>query len=237
VTRAEGKRDGGKGRAGMTVTHRCGNTPWGVRCVGGVGGGRGMVQGLRAQFVLLRTTIIVGRGLRAFASSHRLHTVSLANCRRLTDEAVIHVSHLMSIENLTLDGSRCITDRSLAAISNLCGLQKLDLSQCDLITDEGLEHLETLEVLEELSLGWCRMISDRGVNISTRQPGRSLLRVLRLARCPISDEGIAYVARLQSLTALDINGCSNIGSAALGNTLEALSNLEHLDVSYRPGIL
>lgn len=180
---------------------------------------------------------LVGRGLTAFASSHRLHTVSLANCRRLSDEAVMNISHLISIENLTLDGSRCITDRSLAAISNLCGLQKLDLSQCDLITDEGLEHLESLEVLEELSLGWCRMISNHGVNILTRQPGRSLLRVLRLARCPITDEGIAYVARLPSLTALDINGCSNIGSSALGNTLEALPNLEHLDVSYCPGIL
>jgi Leucine Rich repeat len=180
---------------------------------------------------------LVGRGLVAFASSHRLHTVSLANCRRLTDEAVINVSHLISIENLTLDGSRCLTDRSLAAISNLGDLQKLDLSQCDLMTDDGLEHLENLEVLEELSLGWCRMISDHGLNILTRHPGRSRLRVLRLARCPITDEGIGYVARLTSLTALDVNGCSNIGSVALGKTLEALPNLEHLDVSYCPGIL
>lgn len=180
---------------------------------------------------------LAGRGLVAFASSHRLHTLSLANCRRLTDEAVINISHLLSIENLSLDGCRCLTDRSLVAISNLYDLRKLDLSQCDLITDEGLEHLEELEVLEELSLGWCKMITNHGLNTLTRQPGRSLLRVLRLARCPVTDEGIAYVARLSSLTALDVNGCSNIGSAALGKTLAALPNLENLDVSYCPGIL
>lgn len=180
---------------------------------------------------------LVGRGMVAFASSHRLHTLTMANCRRLTDEAVINIAHLASLEALSLDGCRCLTDRSLVAISNLYDLRKLDLSQCDLITDEGLEHMEELEVLEELSLGWCRMITDHGVDILTRQPGRSLLRVLRLARCPITDDGIGCVLRLSSLTALDINGCSNIGSAALGKTLAALKNLESVDASYCPGIL
>jgi Leucine Rich repeat len=180
---------------------------------------------------------LVGSGFVALASSSRLHSISLANCRRLIDEAVVNISHLVSLENLNLDGCRCITDHSLAAMSSLYNLRKLDLSQCDLITDEGLENLEELDLLEELSLGWCRMISDKGLNIVTGQPGRSKLRVIRLARCKITDEGIMCLSRLMSLSALDLNGCSSIGSFTLGTVLEDLKMLEYLDVSFCPGIL
>jgi Leucine-rich repeat (LRR) protein len=181
---------------------------------------------------------LVGRGMLAFANSHRLHTLSLANCRRLSDEAIINISHLTSIEALSLDGCRCLTDRSLAAISNLYELQKLDLSQCDLLTDEGLDHLHDLKYLVELSLGWCRLVTDTGLNVLTQQPGRSSnLRILRLARCPITDEGVVHLSRLSALEELDLNGCSSIGSSALGNTLGSLKNLTTLDVSYCPGIL
>ena len=73
---------------------------------------------------------ISGRGLLAFSSSCKLHTLSLSNCRRLTDEAVVNISHLgASLMTLNLGGCRCLTDRSLEAISNLLGLRRLDLSQ------------------------------------------------------------------------------------------------------------
>jgi len=182
---------------------------------------------------------LTGRGLLALAHSHRLHTLSLANCRRLTDEAVINISHLLSLEALSLDGCRCLTDRSLAALSDLYGLRKLDLSQCDLITDEGVEHLAHLEALEELSLGWCRLITDQGIkSLTTGHPERGrILRILRLARCSITDEGVGYLASLHALEELDLNGCTNIGSVALGNSLENLKRLNALDVSYCPGIM
>jgi hypothetical protein len=181
---------------------------------------------------------LLGRGLLALSSSHRLHTLSLANCRRITDEAVINISHLLSLEALSLGGCRCLTDRSLAAVADLYSLRKLDLSQCDLISDSGLEQLENLECLEELSLGWCRQITDQGIDILTAQPERSTtLRILRLARCPISDQGVEYLGRLAALEELDLNGCSSVGSTALGKTLESLAHLANLDVSFCPGIL
>ena len=181
---------------------------------------------------------LVGRGLLAFSSSHRLHTLSLASCRRLTDEAIVNISHLISLEALSLDGCRCLTDRSLAAITGLYALRKLDLSQCDLITNDGLDQLQKLESLEELSLGWCRLITDAGINILTTQAGRaSTMRILRLARCPITDEGVSYLGRLLTLQELDLNGCSNVSSVALGNTLEKMKDLQTLDVSHCPGIL
>ncbi|KAL7520561.1 hypothetical protein ACHAWX_005281 [Stephanocyclus meneghinianus] len=182
---------------------------------------------------------LTGRGLIAFAQSNRLHTLSLANCRRLTDEAVVNVSHLgRSLVAVNLGGCRCLTDRSLEGLRGLLQLRKLDLSQCDLITDEGLTNLNDLELIEELSLGWCRQISDEGMFILAEQPNRSqALRVLRLARCPITDTGLDPIGTLLNLEELDLNGCINISSSALGDTLAKLSHLTSLDVSYCPGIL
>jgi len=181
---------------------------------------------------------IQGIGLVALARSHQIHTLSLANCRRLTDEAIINISHLISLEALSLDGCRCLTDRSMVAIGNLIQMKRLDLSQCDLITDAGLEELKHLENVEELSLGWCRSITDQGIEILTIQHGRSEnLRILSLARVPITDAGVQYLGKLLVLEELDLNGCSNIGSFSLGNMMAKLTKLTSLDVSYCPGIL
>ena len=76
---------------------------------------------------------ITGRGLLAFSRPYKLHTLSLSNCRRLTDEAVVNVSHLgVSLITLNLGGCRCLTDRSLEAMSGMLELRQLDLSQVSL---------------------------------------------------------------------------------------------------------
>jgi hypothetical protein len=181
---------------------------------------------------------LVGYGLLALSSSRHLHTLSLANCRRLTDEAVISVSHLTGIRALVLDGCRCLTNRSMTALQELTDLRKLGLSQCDLITDQGLEPLESLNNLQELSLGWCRLITDHGIDALTLQPGRaSNMTILRLARVPVTDEGVGHLARLVALEELDLSGCSSVSSAALGKTLQLLPRMNVLDLSYCPGIL
>ena len=182
---------------------------------------------------------IVGKGLIAFASSHRLHALSLANCRRLSDEGIVNISHLTSITSLSLDGCRSLTDQSLEAISNLKNLEKLDLSQCDLITNVGIRYLKPLSSLSELSLGWCRLIDDMGIEeLVMQQASRSkTLKILRLARLSITDNGVGFLAELKSLTELDLNGCSRIGSVALGAVLENLVHLTSLDVSYCPSIM
>lgn len=110
--------------------------------------------------------------------------------------------------------------------------------QCDLITDDGLDSLHDLELLEELSLGWCRLISDDGLETLASQPHRpQSLKTLRLARCSITDAGLDHLAELENLEELDLNGCVNVTSSALGETLEKLIHLTSLDVSYCPGIL
>lgn len=49
---------------------------------------------------------IIGKGMLAFSRSPRLHTLSLANCRRLTDEAIVNISHCTSLTSLNVGGCR-----------------------------------------------------------------------------------------------------------------------------------
>ena len=58
-----------------------------------------------------------------------------------------------------------------------------------------------------------------------------------MARCSITDEGLCHLETLENLEELDLNGCVNISSEALGNTLGKLLHISSLDVSYCPGIL
>ena len=179
-----------------------------------------------------------GRGLAILEHSHHLHTLSLDNCRRLTDEAMLHVAHLVSLQNLSLGGCRCLTDCALQALSDLENLRKLDLSQCDLISDHGLTMFENLSLLEELSLGWCRSLTDAALEILAQHSGRSEhLRILRLARCNLTDEGLPHLSKFRALEELDLNGCHRLSSSATGAALGLLPNLTVLDVSYCPNIL
>ena len=114
----------------------------------------------------------------------------------------------------------------------------ISLIQCDLISNEGLNNLANLDQIEELSLGWCRLISDGGLEILSEHRNRAhTLRVLHLARCPITDDGLVHLSKLKQLQELDLNGCSKLSSQALSVALGELVYLSSLDVSYNPGIL
>ena len=114
----------------------------------------------------------------------------------------------------------------------------ISLIQCDLITNEGLNNLANLDQIEELSLGWCRLISDGGLEILSEHRNRAqTLRVLHLARCPITDDGLVHLSKMKQLQELDLNGCSKLSSQALSVALGELVCLSSLDVSYLPGIL
>jgi hypothetical protein len=177
---------------------------------------------------------LAGSGLAILADSHRLHTLSLQHCRRLTD--VCSIRHLASLESLNLHGCRCLTDRALAALVDVYTLRHLDCSQCDLLTDAGLEQLEALELLEDVSFSWCRGLTDRGFTGFSQHPGRAVhLRRLRVARCPIAD--VRWLHTLAALEELDVNGCAQVSSAVLGNAVKRLAHLTTLNVSYCSGIL
>ncbi len=180
---------------------------------------------------------ITGSGLEAFSYSPLLQTLTLSECRCLTDIAMTKVAHLQNLSTLTLDGCRCLSDISLKYIGKLLNLSKLDLSNVDLLTDEGINYLGSLSNLLELYLGRCRRITAKGLKTLVNQSGRKEnLHTLTLSRCQIGDEGVLYLARLEALRHLDLNGCTEIRSIVLGEGLSQLEHIETLDVSYCPGI-
>jgi Leucine Rich repeat len=181
---------------------------------------------------------ITGSGLLFLSECYDLVTLSLGNCRRLGDEGILHIAHLDSLKELNLSSCRCLTDQSLVAISLLYDLRSLQLSLCDEITNRGLDELAPLERLTLLRLGWCRRITDVGIQRLCEHTGRSvMLHVLELSRTDISDECLPSLARLRSLRELDVRGCTNLSSLALGNALANLPHLTTLNVAYCPAIM
>ncbi|GAX26539.1 F-box and leucine-rich repeat protein 14 [Fistulifera solaris] len=175
------------------------------------------------------------RAFHVFASP-RLQSVSLQDCRRLEDAAVLALSLYGrdSLRALNLSGCRCLTDQSLVACGTMWQLESLQLEACDMITDAGLERLHHLE-LAELNLGWCTKISDRGMELLLQQ--HMPLQRLRVARCRMLKQPEWLYLICSTLSDLDLTGCLQLSSSSLGKTLQGLPHLLHLDVSHIPGII
>ena len=172
-----------------------------------------------------------------------IEALTLDGCRCLTDRSLAAISSLYNLQKLDLSQCDLLTDEGLEHLHDLETLNELSVGWCRLITGMLLDEISnrmqcSLLGPNLLCIVFNCLIADRGLDTLTKQPGRSsTLRVLCLARCPITDEGIVHLGRLLALEELDLNGCASVGSNALGNTLGLLSHLTSLDVSYCPGIL
>lgn len=162
--------------------------------------------------------------------SCNLNSLDLSGCTSLTDQALLAVGLMGSIESLSLQGCSLITDKGLAMLSFeplSKNLKKLALSGCDRITDLGVVSLSKMSALEELSLADCGhgITELGGLSISRI---RSLKR-LDLARLNLADLTLILVAEgCVSLIEVVIDGCGNIsgqGVSAFGahKSLEVFS--------------
>lgn len=169
-------------------------------------------------------------------ASPRLQSVSLQDCRRLGDNAIVALSLCCrdSLRELNLSGCRCLTDRSLVACGALWQLRTLQLEACDMITDAGLEHLQHLGLIE-LNLGWCCKVSDRGMELLLQQ--HMPLQRLCVAHCRSLQHPQWLALIRNTLQDLDLTGCLQLTSTSLGKALQELPHLVHLDVSHIPAIM
>jgi F-box and leucine-rich repeat protein 14 len=176
--------------------------------------------------------------LRSFANSHNLEVLSLSDCRRMSDRGILAVANLQSVQHVNLSGCRCLSDHGVSVLQHWHCLTHVDLSRCDMLTDYAVEYLKDLDQIEDLNLSWCRGVTDAGLEMLVSHLGRAEnLRVLKIARCDITDKGLLHLAKLTMLEELDLNGCTNLTGAGLDAMLKLLPNLTVLDVSYCPGIL
>lgn len=170
----------------------------------------------------------------AIQDDHLLHLPPLRRLRQLhlfrasiSDAALQNVGKLISLEDLVLSGTP-ITDAGLEKVRRLTRLKRLNLSRTN-ITDGGLKHLAAMQQLEHLDLVGTQ-VSGTGF---AELEGLGQLHTLWLGS-PVTDQGLQHIGRLTSLTTLyiDSNLLTDDGLAGLSS----LKNLQHLRLSWSPGV-
>ena len=132
------------------------------------------------------------------------------NGLRISDHALSHFSHTVSLTRLSLRDCRYLTDESLRYIRTL-NLTSLDLSQCRLLTGDGFGNLSLMPLLD-LDLSEMPKLTDNGIRLLANLP----LKDLVMAGCNlVTDDGIGHIQTLTKLSNLDISECVTLTDAVL----------------------
>ena len=164
----------------------------------------------------------------------RLQSLSLIDCRHITDSGLIIISmHCTNLKSLNVDICHQLTDDSIISISTHCtGLQSLDLSWSRQITDTSIISISThCTGLKSLHLQGCYKITDASIiSISTHCTG---LQSINLGSCwQITDVSIISISEnCTDLKELDVS-YTKITDASLIAIAENCTCLKRLDVSY-----
>ncbi|MBI1902967.1 MAG: hypothetical protein HYS13_17860 [Planctomycetia bacterium] len=143
---------------------------------------------------------------------------------RLEKRDVANVAALPRLEGLQLD--ECgLNDDAIGPIANLHRLRSLSLNGNPELTGAGLQRLAGLESLRALALLECPNIRGKDV---VALDGLHRLQVLHLGAArgqfsqPLGDDDLHAISKMQSLSALYLNGSPNV-------TDEGLVHLAHLE--------
>ena len=170
-----------------------------------------------------------------------LTVLNLSLCKQITDRSLERIAqYLQNLEVLELGGCSSVTNTGLLLISwGLKRLKVLNLRSCRHVSDHGISHLcglsphaapGTLE-LEHLGLQDCQKLTDQSLkHISS---GLVNLKSMNLSFCGnVTDSGIKFLSKMQSLRDLNLRSCDNVTDTGLGFLAEGGSRLEVLDVSF-----
>jgi len=94
---------------------------------------------------------VTGPGLAHLTDLPELRAVHFWNGDRLTDEAMMYLSHLKNLETIRVN-SAPISDDALKHLRALKHLAHLDIGRCQRITDKGLSYLMDCPSLRELNV-------------------------------------------------------------------------------------
>ena len=193
-------------------------------------------------------------GLRQLARAKQLRRLDIGTAygpAQATSAGLAALGLLENLEELRFGGygrradePLTVTDASLAGWQGLRNLRMLRIEQCQ-IGDDGLRVLGTLPALAGIQLGGQLEISDEGVahlaQLSKLRalilPGSKVtgsglrgfeeLRALSLAGAPLTDLGLAEIAKMSQLRQLDMSRTSitDRGLAELSGKLPQLTRL------------
>ena len=148
----------------------------------------------------------------------------LPNLRKITLDGTgtENFNRLLPVKEtlLELHASTCNYVKKTGKISELIYLTTLVMQKCRML--KSLAKLDGAVSLEYIDFTECHQLQD--VNILGQLSG---LRVLKLAKTGINDEGTKSLSALNSLQYLDISECHQL--ATIDHFVPSLVNLEHLD--------
>lgn len=171
------------------------------------------------QYLNVSHTKVTDTGLEALTQLPALKALTIS--QNITDKGASHLSALVRLEELDLDGAR-ITDEGMAPLKKLSRLRSLVLSNTQ-VTDAGLIPLLGHDRLETLVLS--RGISDGGVKTLVNLKG---LTSLDGSATRITDGGWKRFGSMHQLKVLYLN--PEAGDAAL-QALAEIKGLEILDLT------
>ncbi|KAG7754530.1 hypothetical protein KL911_001969 [Ogataea haglerorum] len=170
-----------------------------------------------------------------------LQTLNLSYCKYLTDRTMCQIAKNASQQLTSLNLTRCttITDGGFMFWSQtrFSNLRVLVLRDCTFLSDAAISHLSVAcPNLEELDLTFCCVLTDKSLAMLCLNC--RYLRSLNLSFCgsAVSDNSLAFLARLACLEILFLRGCIRVTRQGVDKILSNLQNLKFLDLSQCPRV-
>ena len=178
---------------------------------------------------LARCTGVNSGGLGHLGALSSLRTINLVGCGGVTDVAIEQLAARKTLERVHLNECIRITNRSVAALAT-CPLIVLTLDNCTTLSGEGLAKLAYCGSLIGLGLSGIPSVDD---SVLSKLVSLKHLESLSLANTGVTDVGLSYLPKSNSITSLILAGCSQIsdeGIVALGE----MKSLKYLGLSQCP---
>lgn len=157
----------------------------------------------------------------------KLEFLDITRCVKLTDSGLLQIllkcSSLRSLNLYALSG---FTDEAYRKISHLTHLKFLDLCGAQNISDDGLSSIANCKKMTSLSLTWCVRATDVGViAIAEGCPYLEFLSLFGIIG--VTDRSLETLSKFCSntLTTLDVNGCTGIKRRSREQLLQLFPNL------------
>jgi hypothetical protein len=155
----------------------------------------------------LTMTEIGDDSMPAIVANSKLQRLAV-DFTQVSDRGAELLARLPHLESLTIGWTK-ITDDGLPHLAKLRQLRFLTLGGTK-ISDTGLVHLAPLTNLEVLDVQQTQVT---GTAFSSLQP-LSQIEILTLLGCPVTDEGLPWIAKQPRLTHVDLRG-TKVGSGSV----------------------
>ncbi len=187
-----------------------------------------LLSGLpRLRSLLLNDTPITDEGLVHVGQIATLQNLDVRGCP-LSNAGMSHLTSLRELRALRLSGqsgATTVDDAGLAPIGQLTSLKALLLDHL-WISEVGLAELQGLKKLEELYLAQTLVGDEAVATLANQFPA---LKKLRISRTQVTGDGLAPLSQLTQLEDLDLSENSQVTDAGLA-ALSRLTSLTRLNL-------